>query len=532
MKKSSLLPILFIIGLMTCLIQVSGGNAWADGSAVAGESVIGTPQIYVPSWEPVPPVFTEEQKAMQAEAIKRTHLPGPSPPQAGVPEGPIAGAETPGPGQNPQVPGDFVIRRNADFSSIVPGGFGSHVLEPSAVNEGMFVFYTANWFAARSTSAGAVGTWSFINPYSDFPSFCCDQDTAYDPARRALLWYRQGIADVNGNNIFKLGVSSNGGASFCTYDVAPTSVNAAWTNQWFDYPRIAQGNNYLYIATNMYNVSNVWQRTVLLRFPLDSLATCSGFSYNYIAVTDRFNFTPVQGATTVMHWASHISTTSMRVYHWSEDTTGFTWNDVTIDAWNSGLPGHCPTTDGHNPCGRFDYRILSGWLSNWDATANTYRGEPVIGFFWNVAEGSGFTFPYVNAALFRVRDMAYIGRPYIFSSGAFIYADGAPNARGDLGVSLTGVFSGTIYQALLINDDYNGAPPGWEAMYPYTSTAGVGPSDNVWGDYQRTHPHNPAGMQWIATGWHIDTAAGDSHPHYIIYGRERDNKSLNRWLLN
>jgi hypothetical protein len=177
--------------------------------------------------------------------------------------------------------------------------------------------------------------------------------------------------------------------------------------------------------------------------------------------------------------------------------------------------------------------MTSGWLSNWDATANTYRGEPVVGFFWNVAEGSGFTFPYVDAALFRLRDMLYLGRPYVFSgSGTFMYADGAPNARGDVGVTLGGVFSGTIYQALLINDDYNGAPPPWTVMYPFNSAAGVGPSNDRWGDYQRVQPHSPAALQWIATGWHINTASGDSHPHYMIFGRERDNKSLNRWILN
>lgn len=104
--------------------------------------------------------------------------------------GPTPGTET-APGNAPQAPGTFVIRRNADLSSIVPTGYASHVLEPSVASEGMFVFYTANWFAARSTNGGPTGGWSYIDPYADFLSFCCDQDVIYDPARRALIWYRQ-----------------------------------------------------------------------------------------------------------------------------------------------------------------------------------------------------------------------------------------------------------------------------------------------------------------------------------------------------
>jgi hypothetical protein len=532
--KRSIITVLSIIGLVLCLIQAaSGGDAWAEGSADAQQAVMGTPQFYTPAWEPAPPVFTEEQKSLLENALKNTHLPGPALLQDGAPSGPVLG--TASFQSTSQASESFVIRRDANFSSIVPSGFASPVLEPTVVNEGMFVFYTANWFAARSTSAGAAGTWSYINPFTDFPTFCCDQDTAYDPARRALLWYRQGIPDVNGNNIFKLGVSTNGGASFCTYTFAPTDPNATWTNQWWDYPRIALGNNFLYIATNMFNVSNSWTRTVLLRFPLDSLVACVGFNYSYIAVTDRFNFTPVQGASTVMHWASHITSSSMRVYHWREDSGSYTWDDKAIAAWSTALPAHCPTTDGNNPCARSDYRMTSGWLSNWDATGNTAEREPVIGFFWNVAEGFGFTYPYVESALFRMRDTEYIGRPYIWNpTTAFFYADGAPNTRGDMGVVFSHVTSGTLGYAATLNDDYYfGAPPSWTYFQIFNSATGVGPSNNAWGDYQRVHPHNPAGFQWIATGWHIDTAIGNnSRPHYIIFGRERDNKSLNRWLLN
>ncbi|MEW6003029.1 MAG: hypothetical protein AB1638_10340, partial [Nitrospirota bacterium] len=252
--------------------------------------------------------------------------------------------------------------------------------------------------------------------------------------------------------------------------------------------------------------------------------------YSYFPVTDRFNFTPVQGAKDTMYWASHNTTSSMRIYRWQEDSGTIYWNDVTIPAWTSTPRGSalCPTAEGYNPCARLDDRILSGWISNWDG----YPGEPVLGFFWNVQEGGGFAMPYVNSAVFKERDRTYLARPYIWNaSWAWIYAAGAPNARGDLGVSLTHVPNGGYpNHSVLINDDVNGAPPGWEG-YWVVSSGSAGPSDNKWGDYHRVRPHFPAGLQWTATGWVLN-ASGTSLPKYVIFGRERDNKSLNRWILN
>jgi hypothetical protein len=531
MKKNTMITMLFIIGLIPCLIQVSGGNAWADSSEQTQEVVIQPSGIYTPVWEPIPPVFTEEQKARLESMIGRTHLSGPPTPQVGVPLGPVPGTETV-PSKS-QAPGTLVLRRNADLTSIVPSTFASHVLEPAVANEGMFVFYTANWFAARSTSGGAGGTWSYINPFADFANFCCDQDVTYDPARRLLIWYRQGVADVNGNNVFKLGVSIDGGGTFCTYTVAPTDINAAWTNQWWDYPHLGLSNDYLYIASNVFNASNTWTRTVMLRVPLDGISTCAAVTVDSYSVTNLFNFTPVAGVKTAMFFASHINTSSMRIYKWPENSTSVTTTDKTIDAWTSTPRGSavCTTGDGHNPCARTDDRILSGWTTG----CSGFPGESCIGFFWNVKQDAvNFLMPYVNSAVFKISDLTYIARPYIYASNtAYIYASGSPNARNNVGVSFFGVpSSGFPTHMVAVDDDYNPAPPPWTSTL-VTNTSTAGPADNVWGDYVRVRPHNPAGLQWIATGYSIPAStANNSNPRYIIFGRERDNKSLNRWILN
>lgn len=505
-------------------------NAWADGPVQSGVGSNIKPTAYVPIYMAEPPALTEEQKATMEQMVDTFNLPGPPVPEVEKPWAAtteeLSGTET-GPGLS-QVPGTLVVRKNTNLSSIVPAGYKSTVLEPSVSNDGKYVFYTANWFAGRSINGGTA--WTYVNPYADMTDFCCDQDTIYDPARKLMVWYRQGISDINGNNRVRIGVSANGGATFLNYDLTP-SGNFGWTNQWFDYPHISVSNNNLWIATNVFNAAGFWTRTVIIRMSLDDMAAGNAVTPFYYAVTDRFNFTPVQGARDTMYWGTHNTTSSMRVYRWSDSSLTIFWDDITIPAWTATTRGSaiCTTTDGYNPCARFDDRIVSGWVANWDG----YPGERVIGFFWNVKQdGVTFLKPYTNAAVFKERDRAYVSRPFIWNSTiAWIYAAGAPNARGNIGVSVTGV-SDYPHHAVLIDDDYNVAPPGWEGIF-YVNTSNRGPSNNRWGDYLRVRPHSPAGLDWIATGYVLrgGTTGDFVQPRYVVFGRERDNASYDRWKL-
>ena len=81
-----------------------------------------------------------------------------------------------------QAANDMVYFRNHDFTGAeVPTTERSTIQEPTTLNLDDAVFYTGNWYAAKSTNGGA--TFSYINPYTFFPSvnggFCCDQVTAY-----------------------------------------------------------------------------------------------------------------------------------------------------------------------------------------------------------------------------------------------------------------------------------------------------------------------------------------------------------------
>ena len=514
------------------------GGSYASAADKAGEAAQGYLEPIAVD-EPIvllaePPPLTKARKQAMEDAVDRhSYLEGPRVPQTGVPEPPARDTETIPRGAGTMAPlavtpGTFQIDRKTDLGGLPPAGFKSVVDEPSAATAGKFVFYTGNWYAARSTDGGK--TFGFIDPFAGLPDFCCDQDVIYDPGRDMHIWFRQTVASTTSNTV-RIGVTKNGGATFTYYDFTPVSLNAAWTNQWFDYPRIVVSNNYLWVASNMFSTTGAqaWTRTFIIRLNLDDMFASEAVSWAYFAATDVFNFTPVQGATTTMYWGTHVNTTTLRIFRWDEVGTTILSDNVTIPSWTSTPRGSaiCTTADGFTPCARFDDRIMSGWLANWDG----FPGEKMIGFFWNVKQSAGFLKPYTNAALFRERDRSYVARPFIRSdAGAWIYADGAPNGRGNLGVSLNYV-SNYPHLYAAIDDDFNGAPPSWETKPVQMGTNG--PSQNKWGDYNRARPHYPAGLKWIATGHVlIGGTLGDAvSPRYVLFGRSRDSRSLTRWLV-
>ena len=93
------------------------------------------------------------------------------------------------------------------------------------------------------------------------------------------------------------------------------------------------------------------------------------------------------------------------------------------------------------------------------STPGSQRGRSV--FSWNVKQGGGFSYPYINAATFRESDKAYLARPNIWNSSfAFQYGAIAPNIRGDLGAAalLAGGTIGYPKFAVSLDDDFNPPP--------------------------------------------------------------------------
>jgi hypothetical protein len=546
-----------ILLILTLIPTVHFNSARAQDSSDGTQVEVGTAEA-VPvgvekmEWSAEVPTLTAEQEAQLAYWSERTNLPGPERPgsalEAAAVAAPAADTATEPPGRAPSpraplAPGDMALFRKNTLGTIdqpIPSNFKSNVMESSVGQGGKHVFYTGNWFAAWSYWGGT--SWFYANPFSGFGDFCCDQVATYDESRNVMYWLRMGVPNASGVNRFRLGASGDGGGNFCNYDFTPTNTNGTWTNQWWDYPHMQLGSDYLYIAWNMFNASDQWTRTVMLRLPLDALRNCAAFQYNYYAVTDWFTFVPVQGADHTMWFASNYALVSpfnrLRIWRWHEDSGSLTFWDRTVTAWNYTGRGQaiCNSTTA-NWAARTDDRLLSGARYMINNTDLKYPGRTVLGWWWNVKQGGGFPQPYVDGAAFFEDTLTQVpgaqGRPYIYSGvGCWLYPSFAANKRGDLGFAAHGGF-GTVMPPNVyagIADDYTAAPPGFSVFQVQGSNAR--PSDNKWGDYNTVRAFLPTGDIWTGASHYIpgsSNCATCSNPVFFNFGRTRDFGSQGRW---
>lgn len=555
MKRSTVLRVFGLLMVLVLLAAMLGRPASAQDQSPEGNSVESfsasaeAPTITEPVLYDAPPPLTEEQAARMEWAVENTHR-SPDVDKAISYEvaAPAAGTESVVQEQRPRsgaplAPNDPVTYIWTNFGGVIPAGYKSNVMESSTDGKGQKMFATGNWFAANSLDKGR--TWSYINAYADYPTFCCDQVVIHDVNRDIYIWLRMASPDVNGVNNFKLSIdfSAPFNTSYWTYTTAPTNVNAAWTNQWWDYPHMQLGTDYLYIAWNMFNQAGSWTRTVMLRWPLNALAAGAGFSYNYYENSSWFTFVPVSGASHAMYFASNWDMSapydSLAIWRWYENSGSLSVWVKTIPAWTASGRGdlHCGTP---NWMARSDMRVLTGarYSVYMDGVAGDPRqpGRMVLGWWWNVAEGGGFTYPYINGAAFYEDTMTllpnYLGRPLVYGSWCFSYPSFAPNSRGDLG----GVFNfswSPNFQlpsvAYTMADDVWGAPPGW-AVYGAAGSNG-GASDAKWGDYNTTRAFQ-LGTTWLAGSHFIPTAGNCSNcsvPLWMGFGRERDGTNFRYW---
>ena len=258
-------------------------------------------------------------------------------------------------------------------------------------------------------------------------------------------------------------------------------------------------------------------RQIILKWPLDALANCSGFSYSYWPGNLSGWAGPAQGATTTSYWGDSMGTNNtIRVYYQPENSGSIFWVDRAIPAYTfENGDGSCPGPDGGNWCSRSDSRIKAGWVRTPE-----YSGVGEVGFMWNAKQGGGFPVPYVEAATFRQDTFDVTGRPLIWNTAfTFHYPFASPNARGDLGVSVYGGSTDAFVSPIFaIDDDYNAAPPGWENMYLHVGTAGA----TGWGDYIRNRPHQHGQLTWVSTGHTNQGGATGIEPRYFAVGRQRD----------
>ncbi len=486
-------------------VLAQDGSLAADQTSISPDGVIRVQLLPAP---PPPPRSPEEM----ASLLGRVNRAIPIPVSGERSSGPAPGSETTVPlGPAPRTtspPSVYVVRDTLAGTPV----FKSNVTEMSGANNGRFVFATGNWWAARSTNQGV--SWSYIDPFSDFADFCCDQDVIYDRSRDLFIWLRQGVPDGSNHNRFKLGVSTDDGASFCTYTVdAPAG-------EWYDYPHLALTNNNVYITWNMFSTN--YLRTRVMSWPLDPMKACISLTFFQFDDTGG-TITPAQGGISKAYFGQHRTSALMRIYTWQEGTGSIPFSDIGVPAWTTGGMS-CPAPDGGDACARADHRMTSGYVRRHSALA--FSQLETVGFFWNAAAGGGFPYPYVENAWFYTNSMAYGGRDLIWNpTYAFLYAAAAPDVRGNLGI-LVGRAGGGLYPGICVgkDDDTDGLPPGWTVSCPTSMEGNRGPSDDEWGDYNRVRSFMPLQTCWLGTAHMLRDGGTGSfvHPLYVVFGQGRD----------
>jgi len=499
--------------------------------------------IFSPAPPPTPKVEVPEQGTRPPLPVG-PFVPAPAKKAPETKGGIVSPATSTPPAQDP--PGDFRFFKNNGVS--VASASFSQTDEPSVAARdnprgSKAILYTGNWYAGVSTNDGS--TFQYMNPYTLFPAsangFCCDQRAMYEPSRNLYFWLLQynstGGCDsrtppnCNGNNIYRIAVSVGtdnvAAGNWCYYDFTPEDLGMPAGMQ-FDYPHVALSSNFFYFSANAYLSRSVagsdWRQSSIVRLPLEPLVTCAGFTYNYLNVTDHYDFNLAQGAKDTIYWASLTNTSSIRIYHWAENSGTIFWSDKNIPSW-AFAASSCNDPKGVDWCGRSGNGGSSG--TGWSNAAVGKDGESSVGFMWNAAactDSSKCAFkrawPYIRVVRFKQSNLDEIDEPDIWNASyAFQYPGVGVDARGHLGgVMFWGGGSNFPTLVAFIWDDFSCDPfgCGWENYGAVGSSA----SNGNWGDYLDSRPHSPNSNTWVATGYSFDGT--NVTPQFLWFGRDRD----------
>lgn len=380
----------------------------------------------------------------------------------------------------------------------------SNICEPSTAANGSQQFMTGNWFASSSANLGT--NWTYISPYTRFPAaaggFCCDQLVLFNPKYKIWIWLLQYSQGANGENIFRLAISRE--ASFGTWywwDFVSSGGLAGWAGNWLDYPDMAFTNEQLFITFNMFK-GNAWQRAVVFRMPLATLASGGALGYQRWATTSNGSIRLCRGPGTVMYMGSHNSASQLRVFNWPDTSLNIAWNDVNVRSWLGGAysatgPG------GINWLGRTDSRITGAWM-----------GAGVLGFMWTANRDGSHALPYIRVARINASNRTLLSEPDIWSAtAAWAYPAAAANSAG--AAAFTAFYGGGNFHPSHVVGLQSGG--GWATTFTKVGTHS--PPQQSWGDYLSCTPYHPDGTQWVASGYTLQggTARSNIEPRFVHF---------------
>ncbi len=468
-----------------------------------------------------PPQLTPEQLALQSEHESLQGLIdfpfpiNPSEEGSGISNAAPTNPSLPNNGPSIEAAGDFTFYQAAIDRPA--GGSFSTVNEPSLGTMGNTVFTTGNWFASVSGDNG--NNFGYVNPYTTFPAtwggFCCDQRAAQDPDTDSVYWYLQYSKDGSSS-------TSVGGARIAVATTETQLLTNAWTyydftpqsfglaaGKWLDFPHMTVSENYVYATTNVFStVSNAFTDAVAWRIPISEINAGGSINYQYFTRTTSFALDPIENASTTMYFGSLETSTSMKVFRWT-DANALT--ETTVSGLSTTNFGTHTALDqlGQNWTGRSDSRIQTGWYS-------PARNE--VGFMWNSAQGSGRPLPFVRSVILDPSTLAVSSQPDIWNTtDTYHYPAVAVNARGDVaGVVAQAPLNGAPNATAIIRDDISGGA--WQAIIGVTGGQG---DNNRWGDYMGAVIDDDYSNTWGGMSYVRETG-GNVNPYFLWFGRERD----------
>jgi hypothetical protein len=239
--------------------------------------------------------------------------------------------------------------------------------------------------------------------------------------------------------------------------------------------------------------------------------------------------TPAEGAQETQYFSWAENSTQIRIWAWPESSTVLSSVLRTISASSFTNPD-CRGGTLNN-----DFTD-SLWASITGFNRRGAVGKGRVYFYWNVGPDSLHTQGHVHSAIFDELSTGESGLNLLAETPMFIsgntQCNGLPiistNDRGDLGISTAvggraGGGGNAARGYVGIADDFAGGI-GFFPTILLTANGTDNRTDQRYGDYFVTHPHNPCGNSWTATNYALlgGTGVANVNSRYIEFGRGRD----------
>lgn len=392
----------------------------------------------------------------------------------------------------------------------------ANVDEPSTAVNGQVVFYTGNWYAARSIDGGQ--SFEFIDPFTAFPDppnqgYCCDQVVNYIAAIDTFVWLLQysPSSGPQADNIQRLAFAKSADVAagrWRLFDITTGILGVP--GQFLDFPDLAVGANALYVTTNTFTASGQSTGCAVVRIPIAGIDSGTPAAQPFVS-TELDSFRVAQNCGATAFFAAHADTSTLNVFAWDESQAApGPATSVGVARWIGGQGYQSRTPDGERWLDRIDPRI----------TGATLAGNE-LWFAWSVDKGSNQRpNPFVQIARVDATNLTLLDNINVFDpDSAIAYGGLSSNSSQEVGISyaigggqrfpshMVGILTGTRRDVLV-------------------AAGARAPVDGQWGDYLTVRPVFPDRKLFAATGYTMDGSGDgsnrDATPRFVVFGRASD----------